>query len=234
MIAIRRAGERGRTRTGWLDSAHTFSFGGYHDPDHMGFGVLRVINEDRVRPGHGFDPHSHRDMEIVSYVIEGALAHRDSLGTGSVIRPGEVQRMTAGRGVTHSEYNESREAVVHFLQIWILPEQSGLPPSYEQRAYPDHEKRNRLCLVASRDGRDDSITVHQDASIFVAALDSGSRVTHAGRDGRGAWVQVVNGEVELNGRRLQAGDGAAATDQPQLVVEAVAASEILVFDVPLA
>jgi redox-sensitive bicupin YhaK (pirin superfamily) len=199
----------------------------------MGFGALRVINEDRVRPGHGFDPHSHRDMEIVSYVIEGALAHRDSLGTGSVIRPGEVQRMTAGTGVTHSEYNESRDGLVHFLQIWILPERAGLPPSYEQRAYDEERRRNRLCLVASRDGRDGSVTVHQDATLYLATLDPGHKVTFEVRPRRGAWVQVVKGQARLNDHALRAGDGASATAEPHLSIAADEAAELLLFDVPL-
>ena len=233
MIVVRRAEERGRTRIGWLDSFHTFSFGGYHDPAHMGFGALRVINEDRVRPGHGFDPHSHRDMEIVSYVIEGALAHRDSLGTGSVIRPGEVQRMTAGTGVTHSEYNESREGLVHFLQIWILPERAGLPPSYEQRAYSEEEKHNRLRLVASRDGRDGSVTVHQDASLYIATLDRGRDVAFDVPPRRGAWVQVVKGQVRVNDQVLRAGDGASVTGEPRPTIAGDEPAEILLFDVPL-
>ena len=172
MIRIRRSEERGRTRIGWLDSAHTFSFGGYQDADHMGFSVLRVINEDRVAPAKGFDPHSHRDMEIVSYVVSGALAHKDSMGTGSVIRPGDLQRMTAGTGVTHSEYNESSDQPVHFLQIWILPERRGLPPSYEQRTFSEDEKKNRFRLVASRDGREGSLTVYQDVAIHLATAGS--------------------------------------------------------------
>jgi redox-sensitive bicupin YhaK (pirin superfamily) len=233
MIVVRRAEERGRTRIGWLDSSHTFSFGGYHDPAHMGFGALRVINEDRVRPGHGFDPHSHRDMEIVSYVIEGALAHRDSLGTGSVIRPGEVQRMTAGTGVTHSEYNESPEGFVHFLQIWILPERAGLPPSYEQRAYPEEEKHNRLRLVASRDGRDGSVTIHQDASLYLAMLDRGRDVAFDVRPRRGAWVQVVKGQVRVNDLPLRAGDGASLTGEPRLTIACDEPAETLLFDVPM-
>jgi redox-sensitive bicupin YhaK (pirin superfamily) len=196
----------------------------------MGFGVLRVINEDRVRPGHGFDPHSHRDMEIVSYVIEGALAHRDSLGTGSVIRPGEVQRMTAGRGVTHSEYNESRDGLVHFLQIWILPERDGLAPSYEQRAYSDDEKRNRLRLVASRDGRDGSVTIHQDASIHIATLEPGRDVSHTLRGDRAVWVQVVKGALSVNGHPLRGGDGAALSGEPQVELAADEAAELLLFD----
>lgn len=232
MIDVRRGEERGRTRIGWLDSAHTFSFGGYHDPHHMGFGVLRVINEDRVEPGRGFDPHSHRDMEIVSYVIEGALAHRDSMGTGSVIRPGELQRMSAGTGVTHSEYNESRDQTVHFLQIWIIPERHGVAPSYEQRAFSEDEKRDRLRLVASRDGREGSLILHQDVDVYLTALTAGARVSHSLASGRHAWVQVVRGGAELNGLALAAGDGAAVTDEKLIEVGAIEPAEVLVFDLP--
>jgi redox-sensitive bicupin YhaK (pirin superfamily) len=198
----------------------------------MGFGDLRVINEDRVRPGEGFGTHAHRDMEIVSYVLEGELAHRDSMGNGSVIRPGEVQRMSAGRGVTHSETNPSREHPVHFLQIWILPSERGLAPSYEQKAFPEAERRGRLRVVASRDGRDGSVTIHQDASLAIALLSDGQRVRHQIPKGRVAWVQVARGELTLDGTALRAGDGAAVTDEASLEIAArgPGEAEVLVFD----
>jgi redox-sensitive bicupin YhaK (pirin superfamily) len=231
MIEVRRAKERGRSRLDWLDSRHTFSFAEYYDRDHTGFRDLRVINEDRVAPGRGFATHSHRDMEIVSYVLDGALAHRDSLGTGSTIRPGEVQRMTAGTGVTHSELNPSKNDSVHFLQIWILPERAGLDPSYEQRAFADDEKRGRLRLVASHDGREGSVTVHQDVEMYVTMLDAGGQVDHPLAPGRGAWVQVVRGEVTLNGTHsLAAGDGAALDDEALVEITASTPSEVLLFD----
>src|SRR5688572_20268943 len=205
MIHVRKAEDRGRADHGWLDSRHTFSFADYHDPHYMGFRTLRVINEDRVRPGEGFGTHPHRDMEILSYVIEGALEHKDNIGTSSVIRPGEVQRMTAGTGVLHSEFNPSRKEPVHFLQIWILPEKKGLKPGYEQKMFADGERRNRLRLVASRDRRDGSLSIHQDAELYATLLDSGRTVVHPLAPGRHAWVQVVRGAVALNGRPLHAG-----------------------------
>jgi quercetin 2,3-dioxygenase len=229
MIVKRAAGDRGRANFGWLDSRHTFSFGHYHDPAHMGFGPLRVINEDRVKPGAGFDTHGHRDMEIISYVLEGALEHKDSIGTGSIIRPGEVQRMSAGTGIRHSEYNPSKQEPVHFLQIWIMPERDGLAPSYEQKPFPLDE-RGRLHLVASPDGREGSVTVHQDAELRAGRLDAGDRVSHALKPGRLAWLQVIDGAVDLNGVDLAAGDGAAIADVADLALHANARSEVLLFD----
>jgi hypothetical protein len=230
VIRIRRSDERGLARHGWLESRHTFSFAEYRDPRHMGFRALRVINEDRVQPGQGFGTHAHRDMEIVTYVLDGALAHADSLGTSSVIRPGEVQRMTAGTGVSHSEFNASQDANVHFLQIWILPEREGLAPGYEQRAFPSEERRGRLRCVASRDGRDGSLVVHQDALLFVSELATGERVAHALRAGRHAWVQVARGAVSLGDERLIAGDGAAISNEPGVELAGDEAAELLLFD----
>jgi len=230
VIRIRRAEERGHTRISWLDSRHTFAFGSYVDPAHLGFRSLRVINEDRVAPGQGFATHGHRDMEIVTLVLSGVLAHRDSLGTGSEIRPGEVQRMSAGTGITHSEFNASGREPVHFLQIWILPEREGLAPSYEQRAFPESERRGKLRLVASRDGRDGSVRVNQDASILATSLSAGEKLTHALAPGRHAWVQLARGSVLLNGEALAAGDGASLSETPQLELRAHEASELLVFD----
>jgi quercetin 2,3-dioxygenase len=233
MITVRPAQERGVANLGWLDSRHTFSFGHYYDPAHMGFGPLRVINEDRVRAGAGFDTHGHRDMEIISYVLEGALAHKDSIGTGSVIRPGDVQRMSAGSGIRHSEFNDSDSDPVHFLQIWLLPDREGLAPSYEQKTFADGDKHNRLRLVASRDGRDGSVRIHQDADIYASLLDNDAAVTHALANGRRGWIQVVRGAVGVNGKSLRAGDGAAASELPALTVRAAAdGSEFLLFDLP--
>ncbi len=233
MITVRRAEERGSDNLGWLDSRHTFSFGHYYDPKHMGFGPLRVINEDRVEPGAGFDTHGHRDMEIVSYVLDGALEHKDSIGTGSVIRPGDVQVMSAGTGIRHSEYNHSKAEPVHFLQIWLLPDRQGLRPRYDQKAFPETEKRGRLRLIASPEGRDGSIVIHQDAEIFATLLDAGAAVSHDFEVGRKGWVQVVRGAVEVNGEPVLAGDGVAVTDEPTLAVLGRADdSEILVFDLP--
>ena len=207
MITIRKSADRGHTKIDWLDSRHTFSFGDYHDPKQMGFRALRVINEDRVHPGRGFATHGHQDMEIITYVLEGALEHKDSMGNGSIIRPGDVQRMTAGTGVTHSEYNHSRDQAVHLLQIWILPAERGLTPGYEQRAFADAAKRDRLALIASRDGRDGSVTVHQDVDLYAAALDAGREVVCELRPGRHAWVQVARGTARLNGRLLEGDRG---------------------------
>jgi redox-sensitive bicupin YhaK (pirin superfamily) len=234
MITIRPADQRGHADHGWLDTRHTFSFAAYHDPQHMGFGPLRVINEDRVAPGTGFGTHGHRDMEILSYVLEGELAHRDSMGNGSVIRPGEVQRMTAGTGVTHSEENPSRQRPVHFLQIWIQPSRRGLAPGYEQRAFPEAERRGRLRLVASPDGADGSVTIHQDARVWIGLLADDERVRHTLAAGRNAWVHVARGELTLGGRPLRAGDGAAVTDEAELDLAATGAApaEVLVFDLP--
>lgn len=229
MITPRRAAERGHADHGWLDTRHTFSFADYHDPRHMGFRALRVINEDRVQPGQGFPTHGHRDMEIVSYVLAGALEHRDSLGTGSVIRPGEVQRMSAGTGVLHSEFNASLTELVHFLQIWILPERRGLPPGYEQKAFGE-ARRGRLCLVASPDGRDGSLTVHQDVCLYAGVLDPGASVTHPLAPGRHGWVQVARGALTVGTHRLLAGDGASISDETALPLRAEEASEVLLFD----
>ena len=230
MVTVRRAADRGRSEFDWLDSRHTFSFADYQDPRWMGFRALRVINEDRVRPGRGFGTHAHRDMEIITYVIEGAVEHRDSMGNGSIIRPGDVQRMSAGTGVTHSEFNPSAGEPVHFLQIWILPERSGMPPSYEQRGFPVDEKRGMLRLVASHDGRDGSVIVYQDVDLFAVALEAGEAVTHALQHGRHAWIQVVAGTVALDETALAPGDGAALTDERTFTVRAREPAEVLVFD----
>jgi redox-sensitive bicupin YhaK (pirin superfamily) len=230
MITVRPARERGHAQHGWLDSWHTFSFADYHDPAHMGFRALRVINDDTVQPGRGFGTHGHRDMEIVTVVLEGALEHRDSMGTGSVIRPGEVQRMSAGTGVTHSEMNASKTEKVHFYQIWILPEAARLPPGYEQKRFDPEERKNRLRLVASRDGRDGSLTVHQDAAIYAGTLDAGAHVERPLAADRHAWVQVARGEVTVNGRALAEGDGAAVSGEPSLTIHASAPAEVIVFD----
>ncbi|HEX4552448.1 MAG TPA: pirin family protein [Xanthobacteraceae bacterium] len=232
MIAVRHGKDRGVANFGWLDSRHTFSFGDYHDPRHMGFGPLRVINEDRVEPGRGFDTHGHRDMEIISYVLEGALEHKDSIGTGSVIRPGDVQVMSAGTGIRHSEFNHSKDKPVHFLQIWVLPDRQGIAPRYDQKTFSETEKRGRLRLVGSPDGRDGSIVIHQDAAIYASLLRGGDKVSHALAAGRKGWVQVIRGTVELNGETLRAGDGAAAKDESALTVAALDDAEILLFDLP--
>jgi redox-sensitive bicupin YhaK (pirin superfamily) len=230
MIRIRKSHERGHADHGWLDTYHTFSFADYFDPAHMGFRALRVLNEDRVQPAQGFGTHGHRDMEIVTLVLEGALAHKDSLGNGSVLRPGELQRMTAGTGVRHSEFNPSDREHVHFYQVWLLPARAGLPPGYEQRAFGDDEKRGRWRLVASPDGRDGSLTIHQDANLYLSVLDDGQQLTHELKPGRHSWLQVLRGSVELNGRPLSAGDGAAVSDEPALTVKAAGPSEVLLFD----
>jgi redox-sensitive bicupin YhaK (pirin superfamily) len=230
MIAIRPANERGHTDFGWLDSRHTFSFGEYQDYDHMGFHSLRVINDDRVAPGGGFPTHPHRDMEILTWVLDGALQHKDSLGTGSVIRAGDLQRMTAGTGILHSEFNASKTEPVHFLQIWVFPEKRGLTPGYLQQSFPAAERKGQLKLVASRDGRDESVSLHQDASLYAAALEPGQRVKHTLAPGRAAWVQVAAGAVTLNGKRLNTGDGAAVTDEKELDLIGVENGETLVFD----
>jgi redox-sensitive bicupin YhaK (pirin superfamily) len=232
MIVPRRSADRGRTRTAWLDSAHTFSFGEYHDPEHLGYGPLRVINEDRVQPGGGFPPHSHRDMEIVTYVIAGALEHKDSLGTGSVIRPGDVQRMRAGNGITHSEYNPSDREPVHFLQIWIVPRRRGGEPSYEQRSFGPTAQRNRLRLVCSADGRDDSVTVDQVVDLFAASLDAGTTIAKDLAAGRRAWIQVITGTLSVNGELLAAGDGAAVHDEAALRIVAREPADLLLFELP--
>ena len=229
MITIRRANERGHADHGWLDTYHTFSFADYHDPDHMGFRALRVINEDRVREGRGFGTHGHRDMEIISYVLEGALGHRDSTGTDGVLRPGEVQRMSAGTGVMHSEMNASERELVHFLQIWILPERNGIKPGYEQKNFDDAEKRGKLRVVASPDARDGSLKIHADVSLYTTLLDDGHSVTHDFAPGRYGWVQVARGEVELNGQTMKAGDGAAIANESHVTLTGKGA-EVLLFD----
>lgn len=230
MITVRKADERGGADHGWLQTAHTFSFSNYYDPAFMGFRSLRVINEDVVQPSHGFGEHGHRDMEIVTYVLSGELGHRDSMDHASVLRPGEFQRMTAGRGLRHSEMNASDENPVHFYQIWLLPERPGLDPSYEQKAFPESGRRDAWQVVASPDGRDGSLRIHQDASIHLATLDSGAELTRPLAPGRHAWIQVLKGSVELNGRVLEAGDGAAVSDESSLSVKAVAPAEVMLFD----
>lgn len=229
MLTLRRAAERGHTRIDWLDSWHTFSFGEYYDPAHEQFRTLRVINEDRVAPGQGFGTHAHRDMEIVTYVLDGALEHRDSLGNGSVIRPGEIQRMSAGTGIRHSEFNGSKTDTVHFLQIWILPARAGMAPGYEQRALPPGV-RGGLRLIAAPDGRDGAVTVHQAVEIHAAQLAADAEATHVLAAGRHAWVQVARGAVTVNGTALGPGDGAALSDEAQVVIAAAAPSEVLLFD----
>jgi quercetin 2,3-dioxygenase len=230
MIIVRPANHRGRSKTGWLDSQHTFSFADYYDASHMGFGALRVINDDRVSASSGFGAHPHRDMEIISYVLSGALGHKDSMGNGSTIRPGDVQRMSAGTGVVHSEWNHSKTEPVHFLQIWIIPSQRNLAPGYEQRSFASEALRDQLRLVASPDGRDGSVTIHQDATLYVTKLSPGHDVTHALAPGRRAWIQVASGEVSLNETALGEGDGAAVTDEAQLAIRATRDAEVLVFD----
>ncbi len=230
MLKIRHASERGHADHGWLNSYHTFSFANYHDPEHMGFRALRVINEDRVQPGGGFGTHAHRDMEIISYVLEGALEHKDSLGTGSVIRPGDVQRMSAGSGVTHSELNPSKSEPVHFLQIWLVPQERGVKPSYEQKAFPDEEKEARLRLVASPDGMDGSVTIHTDAQVYAGLFGSGDQGRLNLAPGRHAWVHVARGRVRINEHELEAGDAAALSDEAVVAIEGVDAGEVLVFD----
>jgi redox-sensitive bicupin YhaK (pirin superfamily) len=230
MVTLRPAEERGHFDHGWLDTWHTFSFADYRDPRHMGFRSLRVINDDRVAAGKGFGTHPHQDMEIITYVLEGALQHRDSLGTGSIIRPDDVQRMSAGTGVTHSEFNASPIEPVHLLQIWILPERTGLPPSYEQRAFPRAEKRGALRLVAAPEGRDGAVTIHQDAEVYATVLTQGEIVQHALARGRGVWVQIARGAATLNGVAMAAGDGAAVTDEAVLELRADGEVEALLFD----
>ena len=230
MINVRKASERGHFNFGWLDTYHTFSFGEYYDPRHMGFRTLRVINEDFVAPGAGFPTHGHRDMEIVTYVLEGGLAHRDSMGNGSTIRPGDVQRMSAGTGVRHSEFNHSEDERVHLLQIWILPAETGVKPGYEEKKFEDDEKRNRLRVVASPDGREGSVTINQDAELYVSQLEDGREVAHELKEGRHAWLQVARGAVELNGQRLEQGDGAAASDEGRITIVGRGPAEVLLFD----
>ena len=237
MIALRPAAERGHANHGWLDSHHTFSFADYYDPQHMGFRNLRVINDDRVAPGQGFGTHPHSDMEIVSYVLEGALQHKDSMGTGSTIVPGDVQRMSAGTGVRHSEFNASKTDPVHFLQIWLLPAKKGIAPGYEQKAFTDADKRGRFRVVASPDGRDGSVTVHTDAVLYAGLFDARGGAASEKAElplgkGRHAWVHVARGRAKVNGRAAGEGDGVAISDEPAVVVEGVEDAEVLVFDLP--
>jgi redox-sensitive bicupin YhaK (pirin superfamily) len=230
MLVHRPAAARGRANHGWLESFHTFSFANYYDPQQMGFRALRVINEDFVNPGRGFGTHHHEDMEIITYVLEGELAHKDSLGNGASIRPGEVQRMSAGTGIDHSEFNHSKEDLVHLLQIWILPEQRGLTPSYEQKLFPFDAPGNGLLLVAARDARDGAVTVHQDVALYAGKLAAGAQIEHALAPGRHAWLQVARGAVDVNGQKLRAGDGLAVSDESRLAISASEASELLLFD----
>jgi redox-sensitive bicupin YhaK (pirin superfamily) len=230
MIRIRKAAERGHFDHGWLDTYHTFSFGDYFDPAHMSFRSLRVINDDRVQPGQGFGMHGHRDMEIVTYVLDGALAHRDSLGNGSVLRPGELQHMTAGTSVRHSEFNPSDREWVHLYQIWLLPDQQGLRPSYQQKAFSEEERRGALRLVASPNGDQGSLTIHQDARLYLSALKPGETVAHTLKPGRHAWLQVLRGQAALNGQPLAAGDGAAVSDEEKLEIRGQDDAEVMLFD----
>ena len=230
MITVRKAEERGHFNFGWLNTYHSFSFGDYYDPRNMGFRSLRVINEDWVKAGRGFPTHPHRDMEIITYILEGALEHRDSMGTGSVIRPGEVQRMSAGTGVTHSERNPSQEEGVHLLQIWIMPDKRNYTPSYEQKMYGDDEKRGRLRLIASPDGREDSVTIHQDARVYASLIEPGQTVVHKLQQNRHAWAQVARGAVEINGQALEQSDGAAISGEESLIITGREPSEVLLFD----
>jgi len=232
MLELRKAKDRGHADHGWLNSFHSFSFADYHDPEHMGFGALRVINEDRIQPGTGFGTHGHRDMEIISYVLEGALAHKDNMGNGSSIVPGDVQRMSAGKGVLHSEYNHAKDGVTHFLQIWIEPNVTGIAPGYEQKHFDAASKRGRLRLVASPDGREGSVRMHQDAYLYAALLEGAERITHTVAEGRRAYVHVARGRVSVNGQALQAGDALKATGTREITLENAAAAEVLLFDLP--
>jgi len=230
MITVRPGNKRGSSKFDWLDSRHTFSFGDYYDPQHMGFSDLRVINEDRVVPGAGFPTHSHRDMEIITYVLEGSLAHKDSTGTSSVIRVGDVQRMSAGTGISHSEYNGSQTEPVHFLQIWIVPNKTDLLPGYEQRAFPLDEHRGKWILIASKDGHDGAVTVHQDVDVWAARFSPGEQSGFPLKPSRNIWTQVVRGAVKLNGTSLNASDGAAVSEEEILEIRAAEAAELLMFD----
>jgi len=232
MLVIRRSGERGYADHGWLKSFHSFSFAGYHDPQHMGFGPLRVINEDRVAPGMGFGTHGHRDMEIISYVLEGELAHRDSMGNGSVIRPGDVQRMSAGRGVQHSEFNHAQTQVTHFLQVWILPSVTGIDPGYEEKRFEAVEKRGRLRLIASPDGADGSVLIHQDARVHAGLFEGSESATLDLSAGRRAYVHVARGRIAVDDRTLETGDAAKITDAARLTLSGGVGAEVLVFDLP--
>ena len=230
MMILRPSSERGAANFGWLDTRHTFSFGHYHDPKHMGFGPLRVINEDKVEPGAGFETHGHQDMEIISYVLDGALEHKDSIGTGSVIRPGDVQRMTAGSGIRHSEFNHSDQEMVHFLQIWVLPNKGGLTPGYEQKNIPDTLKRGQLTLIASLDGTEHAVSLNQDVNLYVGLFDGEEQAQLAITEGRLVWVHVARGSIDLNGHRLSAGDGASLADESQVSLSNGQEAEVLVFD----
>lgn len=232
MIRIRKADERGHANHGWLNTYHTFSFSTYQDPEHIHFRSLRVMNEDWVAPGQGFGTHPHRDMEIVTYVLEGALEHKDSMGNGEVLRPGEFQRMSAGTGITHSEFNPSATEPVHLYQIWLFPERKGITPSYEQKRFPEEGRRNQLQLVASRGAEDGSLLIHQDAKIFLSTLDAGRSVSHSPGAGRHAWLQVLRGSATLNGNSLTTGDGAAVSDEESLTIASDAGAEIMLFDLP--
>lgn len=232
MIALRPAGERGHADHGWLDSWHSFSFAGYRDPAHMGFGPLRVINEDRVAPGAGFGTHGHRDMEIISYVLDGALAHRDNLGNGSVIRPGDVQRMSAGTGVMHSEFNHQADAATHFLQIWIEPDQPGVQPGYEERRFEAEDKRGRLRLIASPDGADGSVRIHQQARVYAGLFEGEESAELAIAMGRRAYVHLARGRLHVNGHALEAGDALKLTVETSVMVAQGQGAEVLVFDLP--
>jgi redox-sensitive bicupin YhaK (pirin superfamily) len=230
MLHLRLADERGRAEFGWLSSRHSFSFGEYYDRKHMGFGPLRVINEDRVQPGQGFGTHGHRDMEILSYVLDGALEHKDSLGNGSVLRPGDIQRMSAGTGVQHSEFNHSSSELVHFLQIWIIPDEHELEPGYAEKTIPQDEIHGRLRLLVSRDGRDGSISIHQDADLYASILKSGEDVQHEFAPGRLGWIQVARGNVSLNGSDLTQGDGAGISQEESISIRTSSDAEVLLFD----
>jgi redox-sensitive bicupin YhaK (pirin superfamily) len=230
VIEIRRGGDRGHAQHGWLESYHSFSFADYYDPAHQGFGPLRVINEDRVQPGTGFGTHGHRDMEILSYVLEGALAHKDSMGNGSTIVPGDLQRMSAGRGVQHSEFNHAKDATTHFLQIWIEPNVRGIAPGYEQKHFDAASRRGRLRLVASPDGAEGSLTVHQDARLYMALLDGSERLSHALAPGRLAYVHLARGRLAVNGNGLEAGDALKASEVSEIELDKAAGAEVLLFD----
>jgi redox-sensitive bicupin YhaK (pirin superfamily) len=230
MQQIRRAGERGHINFGWLDTHHSFSFGDYNDPENMGFASLRVINDDKVEPGQGFGMHGHRDMEIITYILDGALEHKDNMGNGSVIRPGDVQRMSAGKGVMHSEFNPSDKDSVHLLQIWIQPDTAGVPPSYEEKHFDADSKRGRLRLVASKDGREGSVSIHQDAQVYAALLDGAGKVEHDIAPGRHAYVHVARGSVTVNGERLAGGDALKLSGEPRLTLTDAAQAEVLLFD----
>jgi quercetin 2,3-dioxygenase len=232
MLTVRKAEQRGHANHGWLDTYHTFSFADYHDPSEMGYGPLRVINDDKVEPGQGFGTHGHRDMEIITYVLEGALEHKDNMGNGSIIRPGNVQRMSAGTGVRHSEFNPSRDERVHLLQIWIEPRITGVQPGYEEKQFGPAEKRGRLRLIASPDGRDGSVTIHQDAYVYASLLDGKDAVTHRLASGRRAYIHVARGAVEVNRQKLKGGDGVKIVNEPAIALTEANDAEVLLFDLP--